>query len=36
MVPVNKYPALRSFFGTVKKNDDAEVVLQNASSSKGN
>lgn len=36
MVPVSKYPALRSFFGTVKKNDDAEVVLQNADSSKGN
>ena len=36
MVPVNKYAALRSFFGTVKKNDDAEVVLQNAGPSKNN
>jgi Domain of Unknown Function with PDB structure (DUF3857) len=36
MVPVIKYPALRSFFGTVKKNDDAEVVLQNAGPSKSN
>ena len=36
MVPVTKYAALRSFFGTVKKNDDAEVVLQTAESSKSN
>ncbi len=36
MVPVAKYPALRSFFTTVKTNDDAEVVLQNAGSTKNN
>ena len=36
MVPVMKFPALRSFFETVKKNDDAEVVLQNAVPSKSN
>jgi Domain of Unknown Function with PDB structure (DUF3857) len=36
LVPVAKYPVLRSFFGTVKTNDDAEVVLQNVDSAKSN
>jgi hypothetical protein len=35
-VKTNQYPALRSFFGTVKKNDDSDVVLQNAGSSQAN
>jgi hypothetical protein len=36
VVSVNNYSALKTFFTTVKKNDDAEVVLTNAGDSKGN
>jgi hypothetical protein len=36
MLAADKYEALRSFFGAVKKNDDAEVVFQNAGPSKSN
>ena len=34
--PVASYPALRNFFNTVKTNDDAQIVLQNAQSAKNN
>jgi Domain of Unknown Function with PDB structure (DUF3857) len=34
--PVTSYPALRNFFNTVKTNDDAQIVLQNAQSAKNN
>ena len=30
------YPALRSFYGTIRTNDDAQMVLQNATSAKNN
>jgi hypothetical protein len=32
----DEYPALRRFFGTVKTNDNAQMVLQNAASAKNN
>jgi hypothetical protein len=35
-ISASKYPTLRSFFSLVKKNDDADVVLQNAGSTKAN
>ena len=34
--PVTSYPALRNFFNTVKTDDDAQIVLQNAESAKNN
>jgi len=34
--PVASYPALRNFFNTVKTDDDAQIVLQNAESAKNN
>jgi Domain of Unknown Function with PDB structure (DUF3857) len=34
--PVTSYPALRNFFNTVKTDDDAQIVLQNAQSAKNN
>jgi hypothetical protein len=34
--PVASYPALRIFFNTVKTDDDAQIVLQNAESAKNN
>ena len=34
--PATSYPALRSFFNTVKTDDDAQIVLQNAESAKNN
>jgi hypothetical protein len=36
MFPVAVYPALRQFFNTVKTNDDAQIVFQNAESAKNN
>jgi len=36
MFPVTVYPALRQFFNTVKTDDDAQVVFQNAESAKNN
>jgi len=33
---VTSYPALRNFFNTVKTDDDAQIVLQNAESAKNN
>jgi hypothetical protein len=36
MFPVAVYPALRQFFSTVKMNDDAQIVFQNAESTKNN
>jgi len=36
MFPVDVYPALRQFFNTVKTNDDAQIVFQNAESAKNN
>ena len=30
------YPALRAFYGMIKTNDDAQMVLQNATSAKNN
>jgi Domain of Unknown Function with PDB structure (DUF3857) len=36
MFPVEVYPALRQFFNTVKTNDDAQIVFQNAESAKNN
>jgi hypothetical protein len=32
--PATSYPALRNFFNTVKTDDDAQIVLQNAESAK--
>ena len=34
--PVSSYPALRNFFNTVKTDDDAQIVLQNAETAKNN
>ena len=34
MFPVQYYTALRSFFNTVKSNDEEQIVLQNAESAK--
>ncbi len=34
--PVDSYPALRRFFNTVKTNDGAQIVFQNAESAKNN
>jgi hypothetical protein len=34
--PVASYPALRNFFNTVKTDDDAQIVLQNAETAKNN
>jgi hypothetical protein len=36
MFPVKSYPALRSFFNSVKSNDDAQVVFQHDESAKNN
>jgi hypothetical protein len=36
MFPVTVYPALRQFFNTVKTNDEAQIVFQNAESAKNN
>jgi len=34
--PVNSYPALRSFFNSVKSNDGVQIVFQNTQSAKNN
>jgi hypothetical protein len=34
--PATSYPALRSFFNTVKSDDDAQIVLQNGETAKNN
>ena len=34
MIPVEYYASLRSFFNTVKSNDEVQIVLQNAESAK--
>ena len=34
MFPVEYYASLRSFFNTVKSNDEVQIVLQNAESAK--
>jgi hypothetical protein len=34
--PATAYPALRNFFNTVKTDDDAQIVLQNAESARNN
>jgi hypothetical protein len=33
---VQSYPALRQFFHTVKSDDDAQVVFQNAQNARNN
>jgi Domain of Unknown Function with PDB structure (DUF3857) len=34
LIPLEYYPAVRSFFNTVKSNDEVQIVLQNAESAK--
>jgi hypothetical protein len=36
LIPVQSYPALRQFFHTVKSDDDAQVVFQNAQNARNN
>jgi hypothetical protein len=36
VIPVESYPALRSFFTRVKTNDDAQIIFQGSESASNN